>query len=222
MPEKISSTSTNVEEKEVEKPSSPSDIAKESQDLHKVLSTLNLSAINNRVIGVSKDSQQLLENFVVVLKDIVKGVPTAFDDLEKLLNERQGQLDSLYGSLPPFLQSLVKSVPVKLYAMLLPQMAAAMKMQASSEDAVGAASFEASNSENEKSGKSKDKEKKRSYIPSLRKLVMEKGAVAAMLRSILNFLQLRFPAMLAGTNVLMSLAVFGDLYLSSSSIWPTC
>lgn len=212
MPKKITTTSTNMEEKELETPSSPSDIAKESQDLHKVLSTLNLSAINNRVIGVSKDSQQLLENFVVVLKDIVKGVPTAFDDLEKLLNERQGQLDSLYGSLPPFLQSLVKSVPVKLYAMLLPQMAAAMKMQASSEDAVEAASLETFNSENEKPGKSKDKDKKRSYIPSLRKLVMEKGAVAAMLRSILNFLQLRFPAMLAGTNVLMSLAVFGEIH----------
>lgn len=196
----------------MEQPSS-TEIAKESRDLHNVLSTLNLSAINNRVIGVSKESQQLLESFVVVLKDIVKGVPSAFEDLEKLLNERQGQLDKLYGSLPPFLQVLVKSVPVKLYAMLLPQVAAAIKMQ-SAESASTTASADSADGEKTKSDKPKEKEKKQSYLPSLKKLVMEKGAVAAMLRSILNFLQLRFPVMLAGTNVLMSLSVFGASHTS--------
>jgi len=154
----------------------------------------------------------------VVLKDIVKGVPTAFEDLEKLLNERQGQLDKLYGSLPPFLQALVKSVPVKLYAMLLPQVAAAINMQ-NTASATSTASANSATEEKTNSDGPKEKQKKqRSYIPSLKKLVMEKGAVAAMLRSILNFLQLRFPVMLAGTNVLMSLSVFGEHLLDGSMV----
>lgn len=45
-------------------------------------------------------------------------------------------------------------------------------------------------------------------LPSLNDLVTKAGAVAAMLRAIMNFLKLRFPAFL-GMNVLYSLALFG-------------
>jgi len=54
---------------------------------------------------------------------------------------------------------------------------------------------------------------KRSRIPSLKSLVASQGAVTTMLRSILNFLKLRFPAFVTGTNVLMSLAVFLLLFV---------
>ena len=45
-------------------------------------------------------------------------------------------------------------------------------------------------------------------VPSLKDLVTKPGAVATMLRTIMNFLKLRFPAFM-GMNVLWSLALFG-------------
>lgn len=46
-------------------------------------------------------------------------------------------------------------------------------------------------------------------VPNLKDLVTKPGAVAGLLRSIMNFLKLRFPAF-AGMNVLWSLALFGQ------------
>lgn len=45
-------------------------------------------------------------------------------------------------------------------------------------------------------------------VPSLKDLVTKPGAIAGLLRAIMNFLKLRFPAFL-GMNVLWSLALFG-------------
>ena len=45
-------------------------------------------------------------------------------------------------------------------------------------------------------------------VPNLKDLVTKPGAVAGMLKAIMNFLKLRFPAFL-GMNVLYSLALFG-------------
>jgi hypothetical protein len=57
-------------------------------------------------------------------------------------------------------------------------------------------------------------------VPALKNLV--KGdAVVAMLRSILNFLKLRFPVALTGTNVLLSLAVFRTSALVHYRQWLT-
>lgn len=50
-------------------------------------------------------------------------------------------------------------------------------------------------------------------VPSLKDLVTKPGAVAGMLKAIMNFLKLRFPAFL-GMNVLYSLALFGTLFYS--------
>jgi len=183
---------------------------KEARDLSMILSNLNLSAINNRVIGVSKDSQRLLESFTIILKDIINGAPTAYDDLEKLLTDRQAQLDKMYNSLPPFLQSLVQSVPTKISAFLAPQLVAAMTK--AQERKAGAANTMGTKNTQKPPTKSTQKRKMTSYIPSLRSLVTQKGAVAAMLRSIISFLELRFPLLLAGTNVIMSLAVFCRYY----------
>lgn len=177
----------------------------EQQEVGSILNRLDLSSINNRVVGVSHDTQKLLESFNQVLKDIVNGVPTAYQDLEKLLTERQGQLDKLYGGLPPFLKSLIKTIPVKVYATLAPQVAAAM----SAEQA------------NAKSDSKDKKKKKRFSIPSLKSLIGQKGAVAGMLRSIISFLEMRFPALLTGTNVIVSLAVFSKLLFLPIHIVPS-
>ena len=48
--------------------------------------------------------------------------------------------------------------------------------------------------------------------PSLKDLVTKPGAVAGLLKTIMNFLKLRFPAFL-GMNVLYSLALFGKPFL---------
>lgn len=191
---------------------------KEQRDLTAILDGLNLSAINNRVIGVSKDSQRLLESFTVILKDIVNGVPTAYDDMERLLTERQAQLDKMYNSLPPFLQSLVQSVPTKMYAFLAPQLVTVVKAAGAGDMKAKSAGGALSMSANASSSKT-NKPGIKSYIPSLKNLITQKGAAAAMLRSIISFLELRFPMLLAGTNVIMSLAVFCELdqYIVTSS-----
>ncbi|CAI6340226.1 unnamed protein product [Periconia digitata] len=100
----------------------------------------------------------------------------------------------MYGNLPPFLQNMVKSLPAKMTATLGPEL-----MAASAEKP----GFDAKQA-GDAAGKAKLKMPK---VPSLKNLLSAEGAVAAMLRSILNFLKLRFPALLTGTNVLMSLAV---------------
>ena len=50
-------------------------------------------------------------------------------------------------------------------------------------------------------------------VPSLRSLVSANGAVPATLRSIIRFLEMRFPFLVGGANVLMSLAVFLLLFV---------
>lgn len=169
---------------------------KEDKELSDILDQLNLSAVNNRVFSFSKESEELLNKFTQVLKDLVNGVPTAYNDLEKLFTDYDNQLKKMYGSLPPFLQNLVKSLPAKLTATLGPELLAA-SAEKPGFDAMHAASG------------SKSKKSKIPSIPSLKSLVTAQGAVATALRSIVSFLKLRFPALAAGTNVVMSLAVFG-------------
>jgi hypothetical protein len=161
----------------------PDQAKKDEEDLTSVLDQLNLSAVNNRVFSFSKESQQLMDRFKLVLKDIINGVPTAYDDLENLLTNSEGQLNKLFAGMPPFLQTLVKSLPSKMTTSIAPELLA----MASEKPGVQAQSTK------EEDGTQKDK-KKKTRIPSLRTMVSEKGAVATMLQSILNFLKLRFPA----------------------------
>ena len=58
---------------------------KEEEDMTIALERLNLAAVNNRVFSVSAETQELLEKFNLIFKDLVNGVPTAYDDLEQLL-----------------------------------------------------------------------------------------------------------------------------------------
>jgi hypothetical protein len=172
---------------------------KEEDDLTSVLDQLNLSAVNNRAFSFSEKSQEMMSEFTQILKDIVNGVPTAYDDLEKFLKNWDEHLKNMYGDLPPFLQNLVKSLPSKMSASIAPGLLAA----ASEKPGADARSMGMNTASASKSSKSL-----RKRIPSLKKLVTAEGAVTGMLKSILNFLKLRFPAIITGTNVLMSLAVF--------------
>lgn len=174
---------------------------KEQQALTAILDDLNLSAVNNRVFSFSKESEELFSKFTLVLKDVVNGVPTAYDDLEKLFTEYDANLKKMYGNLPPFLQNMVKSLPAKMTAALGPEILAAASEKPG---------FDAKQKQTWQDGAksyAKKKAKQKARIPSLKSLLSAEGAVATMLRSILNFLKLRFPAILTGTNILMSLAV---------------
>ena len=168
----------------------------EEEDLTAVLDQLNLSAINNRAFSFSKESQELFEKFTLVLKDIVHGGPYAYHDLEKLLTESEGQLNRMFNAMPPFLQNLVKSLPTKVAASFAPELLAANAEKPSADTDSYVEEMDASSSS------------RKSKIPSLKKLVASQSTIATMLRSILNFLKLRFPLFVTGTNVLMSLAVF--------------
>ena len=176
---------------------------KEKRDLTSILHALNLEAVNNRVFSFSKESQKLMEDFNQILKDIVSGVPTAYDDLEKLLSKSESQLQKMYGDMPPFLQALVKSLPAKITSTLAPPVMAAMS------EKPGADAKKMEDKQNGSRGKKKSKRR----VPHLKDVVKQQGAVAGILRSILNFLKTRFPAFMTGTNILMSLAVFLLLFV---------
>jgi hypothetical protein len=169
-------------------------VDKEKADLSHVLDKLNLSAVNNKAFSFSEKSNKLMQEFVQVLKDLINGVPTAYNDLENLLTRSDKDLGEMYDKMPPFIQKLIKSLPTKISATVLPGLMAAVSEKPG-----------ADGKHLNVSTPSKSKSKK--GIPSLKSLV-QGDVVVTMLRSILNFLKLRFPALLSGTNVLVSLAVF--------------
>lgn len=169
-------------------------VAKEEEDLTVVLDRLNLSAENNRVFSLSKESRDLVQKFNLILKDLVNGVPTAYDDLVQLLESSQSHLQKSYSGLPSYLQKLIRTLPSKMTTSLAPELLATAaesqglnKKQASD---MGAAA--------KKSGV---------RMPSLKDMVTKPGAVASLLRAIMNFLKMRWPAFM-GTSVLWSLGLF--------------
>ena len=170
--------------------------AKEEEDITIILDKLNLAAENNKVFSLSKESRELVHKFTLILKDLVNGVPTAYDDLVHLLDSSQGQLEKSYTRLPPYLQKLIRSLPKKLTTSLAPELlATAAEAQGASGKQAGVAASAA-----KKAGM---------RMPSLKDMVTKPGAVAGILRAIMNFLKLRWPAFM-GTSVLWSLGIFGQ------------
>lgn len=148
----------------------------------------------------SSSTNQRHNRFTLVLKDLVNGVPTAFQDLESLLTNSEQQLQKSYKHLPDFLQKLIEQLPSKFTGSFGPEILATMaeKQGLKSEYATQAAGVAS-------------KMGMKVKVPNLKDLVTKPGAVAGMLRAIMNFLKLRFPAFM-GMNVLLSLALFGTLY----------
>ena len=158
-----------------------------------MLDQLNLAAVDNRVFSFSAESQKLLEEFKLVLKDIVNGVPTAYDDLVKLLTDSESQLQKIFADLPPWLQTLVKSLPAKMTSFMGPE---ALAATAAEKPDVGMQSS------------ASDTKAKKGRLPSLKKMISQRGSIAATLQTILQFLKFRFPSFMLGTNVLLSLSIF--------------
>lgn len=158
---------------------------------------MNLAAVDNRVFSFSADSQKLLEEFKLVLKDIVNGVPTAYDDLVQLLTNSESQLQKIFADLPPWLQTLVKSLPTKMKSFMGPEALATTAAAAAAEKPDVGMQSSASGTKG-----------KKGQLPSLKKMISQRGSIAATLQTILQFLKFRFPSFMLGTNVLLSLSIF--------------
>jgi len=173
-----------------------SEAEREEDDLTAILDDLDLTATNNRAFSLSAESQDLVRKFNVVFKDLINGVPTAYDDLVKLLNDSDGTLSKNYNKMPSFLQKLVTSLPDKLTKSLAPELLAVaaesqgLKGGGAAAAAAGGAGL------------------KSFFTPStLKDLVTKPGAVMGAFKAIMNALKLRWPAFM-GTNVLLSLGLF--------------
>jgi hypothetical protein len=192
---------------------SPEAKEQDEREVSVLLDRLNLSAINNRVFSFSDQSQKLYAEFTLILKDIVNGAPTAWDDLENLLKNNDKQLQQTFKSMPPFVQTLVKSLPAKFATSMGPEIMVMAGDKPGNDlkkqmDAAGKASPSISAQNLNLDAKKKQKRR----VPNIKDLAARKGAVTSMLTNIVNFLKLRFPAFVTGTNVVMSLAVFSKLF----------
>ncbi|PSS02293.1 hypothetical protein BD289DRAFT_359852 [Coniella lustricola] len=169
---------------------------REQRDISRVLDDLNLSARNNKIVSLSKESQELVSSFTFVLKDLVNGVPTAGRDLQALFDDHDGTLAKNFEKLPGSLKKLVTSLPTKLTGTLAPELlAVAAESQGIRRDEAAAA------------GGVKDQAKKLLMPRSISDLVTKPGAIVGMLKAIMNALKTRWPAFI-GTNVIWSVALF--------------
>ena len=169
------------------------EVEREKNDLNRVLDRLNLTAKNNKVISLSDESAELLRKFTQVFKDLANGVPTAYDDLVRLITDRDGAINRGFEKLPSSLQKLVTQLPDKLTGSLAPEiLAAAAKSQgidASTEGGIKATA-------------------QKIFLPhNLLELLTKPGALVGMLRAIVSTLQTRWPAFI-GLNVIWSVALF--------------
>ncbi|KAF7867340.1 hypothetical protein EAF04_005423 [Stromatinia cepivora] len=183
---------------------SDTEAQREQDDLTKVLDDLSLTASNNRAFSLSPDSTVLVQKFTLILKDLINGVPTAYDDLVHLLEDSQGTLSKSYDSLPSFLQKLITQLPQKVTTTLAPELLA-VATEAQAHNVANAASAA-------QTGGMGAAAKAFLTPSSLKDLVTKPGAVVSMLKAIVNALKLRWPAFM-GTNVLLSLALFVLLFV---------
>ncbi|QSZ31067.1 hypothetical protein DSL72_000628 [Monilinia vaccinii-corymbosi] len=183
---------------------SESEAQREQDDLTRVLDDLSLTASNNRAFSLSPDSTVLVQKFTLILKDLINGVPTAYDDLVHLLEDSQGTLSKSYDSLPSFLQKLITQLPSKITTTLAPELLA-VATEAQAHSVAHAASAA-------QAGGMGAAAKAFLTPASLKDLVTKPGAVVGMLKAIVNALKLRWPAFM-GTNVLLSLALFVLLFV---------
>jgi len=189
---------------------------KNEREITVLLDQLSLSQINNRVFSFSAETQGIYERFALILKDTINGAPTAYDDMETLMKEAGPKLQKQFEAMPPFVRTLVKSLPAKMGASLGPEVLAAMGEKpgvelTAAEMEGGSRPSTADSGISVPEGKAESREKKKRRIPGLKSLLSKEGAVATLLRNVVNFLQTRFPFLASGTNVVMSLAVFSKL-----------
>lgn len=181
---------------------------REKDDLSRVLDDLNLAARNNKTFSISKDSQELVGKFTVVLKDLVNGVPTAATDLKHLLDDHDGTLARNYEKLPGSMKKLVTNLPTKLTSSIAPELLSV------------AAASQGLEHNKEAGGGLKDQAMKLLIPKNMGELVTKPSAIVGMLKAIMNALKLRWPAFI-GTNVIWSVALFCEFCSPASTSHTT-
>ena len=184
---------------------SEDEVEKEKMDLNSVLDRLNLTAKNNKVVPLSGDSAVLLQKFTQIFKDLANGVPTAYDDLVKLIDDRDGTLNRGFEKLPPSLQKLVTQLPDKVTNSIAPEiLAAAAKSQGIDAKAEGGLKGTA----------------QKMFVPqNIMELVTKPGALVGMLKAIVGALKTRWPAFI-GVNVLWSVALMRKFNCGRGCLTP--
>ncbi|KAG9244543.1 hypothetical protein BJ878DRAFT_505661 [Calycina marina] len=184
-----------------EKPLTPKEAAPETDKITDILDNLSLTISNDRVFSVSRESQVALSKFKTILKDIVNGVPTAYDDLIDLFNDSDGTLAESYDNMPAILQTLVKQVPAKF----MPELAAVIN-EAQEHSGLGSAGDVSAATA---AGGIGGAVKSFVTIKTMKDLVTKPGAMASMLKYIVNALKLRVPLpAFMGVNVLLGVGLF--------------
>lgn len=171
----------------------PDEKEREVSDVTRILNRLNLATKNNKVVPVTADSSELLGRFTQIFKDLANGVPTAYDDLVNLIEDREGTLNKGFKKLPTSLQKLVMQLPEKVTGNFAPEILLA---------AAHAQGIQA-----EKGKGMKDQAGKIFLPQNIMQLVTKPGAIVGMLKAIVNALRLRWPAFI-GVNVIWSVALF--------------
>ncbi|RKF59346.1 hypothetical protein OnM2_060004 [Erysiphe neolycopersici] len=162
-----------------------SEATREEDELSQVLQDLDLAAENNRACFLSPKSKPIVQKFTIILKDLINGVPTAYNDLVHLLEDADGTLSKMYEKLPDFIKVLVAKLPDKMKGHLAPELVAAAAQAPSLAMGSGI---------------------------GIKELISKPGAIYTMLRAIMNVLKLRWPAFM-GTNILLSMGLFVLLFV---------
>ncbi|RPA94705.1 hypothetical protein L873DRAFT_1405076 [Choiromyces venosus 120613-1] len=166
----------------------------EEDELRRALDGLNLAAKGGRAFSISPETAQLLDRFTQILKDLVNGVPTAYNDLVELLESSSKTLEETFSSLPSFLQKIIKTLPEKMRDNMRPGLLRAV-----------AATTPAAAAEIEKL----------SSIPTLKEMVTKPGLLMGILKSMINLLKTKFPMALGGANLAISMGLFRKFLIYS-------
>ncbi|RYP71802.1 hypothetical protein DL769_004608 [Monosporascus sp. CRB-8-3] len=181
----------------------------EEAEVARVLDDLDLAATadGKRTFSLSRESAETVRRFTQVLRDLAAGVPTAYGDLVGLVEDRDGVIERSFARLPRPLKKLVAQLPDQLTSKLAPELLAV---------AAEAQGLSAEEGRARAAGGEGLKGAAKSFLtPSnLQELVTKPGAVATLLKGIVNALKARWPAFI-GTNVLWSVAVL----LLLSALW---
>ncbi|KAJ6259771.1 hypothetical protein Dda_5412 [Drechslerella dactyloides] len=168
-----------------------SNLTGEEKELHDALDALSLAAQDGKAFSLSSDTREILQKFTQILKDMINGVPTAYDDLINLFETSSKQLQSTFDDMPGFLKTLTKKIPGAL--------GLSEKALAAGEGAGAGAGLAA--------------QAATLSIPTLRQIVTKPGIVADTLKTVVNAIKLRFPGIALGTNVILSMALFVLLFV---------
>lgn len=186
------------------------EVRREEAEVARVLEDLNLAAArvsskdggedDSKAFSLSRETTEVLGRFTQVLRDLAAGVPTAYGDLASLVEDRDGVIERAYNRLPRGLKKLVAQLPDQLSSKLAPELLAVAA------EAQGLSTAEA---EGGNGGGIKGAAKRFLTPSNLQELVTKPGALATLLKGIVNALKTRWPAFI-GTNVLWSVAVFRE------------